>query len=183
MSISRFVLADPGLCIGCETCMAACLLKHLKPGDIGEPRLHLVKTLSVSAPVACHHCEDAPCVRSCPVHALYHESDGRVAVRKGRCIGCYSCVMACPFGAIDIAGTQRVDPIADMRTDRVSPFPLKCDLCYDRPEGPCCVQACPNDGLKLVDGNYREKLSETKRYKAASAEGSVSSIALNPMLA
>ena len=63
---SKFVIADPGLCIGCQTCMAGCLLKHSVPGDVAKPRLNLITTLTISAPIVCHHCADAPCVASCP---------------------------------------------------------------------------------------------------------------------
>ncbi len=46
---SKFVIADPGLCIGCQTCMAGCLLKHSVPGDVAKPRLNLITTLTLSA--------------------------------------------------------------------------------------------------------------------------------------
>jgi Fe-S-cluster-containing hydrogenase component 2 len=48
---SKFVIADPGLCIGCQTCMAGCLLKHSAPGDVAKPRLNLITTLTISAPM------------------------------------------------------------------------------------------------------------------------------------
>lgn len=47
---SKFVIADPGLCIGCQTCMAGCMLKHSVPGDVAKPRLNLITTLTISAP-------------------------------------------------------------------------------------------------------------------------------------
>ena len=63
-------MADPGTCFGCKTCMAACLHRHDAPGDVAVPRLTLVTTRTVSAPVGCHHCADAPCVAACPTKAL-----------------------------------------------------------------------------------------------------------------
>lgn len=102
---SKFVIADPGLCIGCQTCMAGCLLKHSAPGDVAKPRLNLITTLTISAPIVCHHCADAPCVASCPEGALYFD-EGRVAVKQERCIGCRSCVLACPYGAVDVVSQE-----------------------------------------------------------------------------
>lgn len=102
---SKFVIADPGLCIGCQTCMAGCLLKHSVPGDVPKPRLNLITTLTISAPIVCHHCADAPCVASCPEGALYFDG-ARVAVKQERCIGCRSCVLACPYGAVEVVSQE-----------------------------------------------------------------------------
>ena len=44
----RFVMADPGTCFGCKTCMAACLHRHDAPGDVAVPRLTLVTTRTMS---------------------------------------------------------------------------------------------------------------------------------------
>ncbi len=180
MSVSKFVLADPNVCIGCQTCMAACLSKHRRPGDIGRPRLNLVTTLRVSAPIACHHCDNAPCANVCPVGALYFD-DGRVAIRQDRCIGCFNCEMACPFGAIDIVGKNETRSLEDLRFAN-KPFPVKCDLCYDRAGGPACVEACPTKGLRLVDADYRDEAMRAKRRAAALSEVGVSALELNVAL-
>ena len=156
---SKFVIADPGLCIGCQTCMAGCLLKHSAPGDVAKPRLNLITTLTISAPIVCHHCADAPCVASCPEGALYFD-EGRVAVKQERCIGCRSCVLACPYGA----------PKA---------FLVKCDLCYDREGGPACVEACPTGGLMVVDEEELAARQRARRMKAAVASGAFASVPLN----
>ena len=58
---SKFVIADPGLCIGCQTCMAGCLLKHSAPGDVAKPRLNLITTLTISA---WHNCSTMDIRRS-----------------------------------------------------------------------------------------------------------------------
>ncbi len=68
--MNRFVMADPQWCTGCKTCLAACSDVHKKQGLQQHPRLALVCTPEQTAPVQCHHCEDAPCQQVCPVNAI-----------------------------------------------------------------------------------------------------------------
>lgn len=103
--MNRFVIADPRLCIGCNTCMAACAQEHEAQGLQAQPRLTLVKTSHESAPQMCHHCEDAPCALVCPVNAITHQ-DGAVQLNESLCVGCKLCGIACPFGAITLAGSK-----------------------------------------------------------------------------
>ena len=153
---SSYIMADSGACIGCKTCMAACLMKHDVPGDAAVARLNLVTTLRVSAPIACHHCADAPCVAACPTGALYDDG-ARVAVRMERCIGCRGCVMACPYGAVNVVEYRRRSPLGDLTVNEgVGAVVIKCDLCADRPGGPACVEACPTKGLVIVDTDALE---------------------------
>ena len=80
--------------------------------------------------------------RKCPI-------DGK---KIKTCIGCKSCVMACPFGAVSVATTQVPVLMGDVRVgSQTKSFVLKCDLCVDRPGGPACAEACPTKGLSLVD--------------------------------
>ena len=67
---NKRVVADSSRCIGCQTCMAACIEAHDIPGNIAAPRLRVTRTYEISAPVACHHCEDAPCAKACPTGAV-----------------------------------------------------------------------------------------------------------------
>ena len=50
----------------------------------------------------CNHCDDAPCVTICPTTALYQRADGIVDFDGDRCIGCKSCMQACPYDALYI---------------------------------------------------------------------------------
>ena len=164
---SKCVVADPRTCIGCKTCMAACIEKHDVSGDAAVPRLNVTETIKVSAPIACHHCVDAPCVSACPQGALYYDGD-RVAVKMERCIGCRSCVMACPYGACDVV--SRIEPVVFgdlVLADKAVAKVIKCDLCADVSGGPRCVKACLTNSLRLIDQDDLKTMAFEKRRAAA----------------
>lgn len=148
------ILANPHLCVSCKSCMAACSTKHAVKDDVSAPRLRVTQlNMTVTAPVVCHHCKNAPCVAACPEGALYQdEANHRVGIDSRKCIGCRSCVMACPFGSIVVA-----TPFGNAGSyDLLGGTPLhgsavKCDRCIDREEGPACIQACSFGALNLVE--------------------------------
>lgn len=90
----------------------------------------------ISFSLSCRHCDDAPCVEACITGAMSRDERGAVTVDRERCVGCWTCILVCPYGAI-----QR-----DERERKVS---SKCDLCPDL-DTPACVEACPNRAL-VVD--------------------------------
>ena len=125
---NKRVVADSSRCIGCQTCMAACIEAHDIPGNIAAPRLRVTRTYEISAPVACHHCEDAPCAKACPTGALFFDpKNHRIGVNEDNCIGCKSCVMACPFGAVSVATTQVPVLMGDVRVG--APGGADCRAC------------------------------------------------------
>ena len=167
---SYFVLADPEKCSGCRACELACFAAHQKGGvkTVGTvttpviPNLYLTRTETIGMlrqiPVQCHHCENAPCLQSCLPGAL-ERVNGAVVVNPRKCIGCLNCALACPFGAIQIAG-------ADILSELGGHAPVyKCDLCPDR-DGPACVATCPNEALRVVD---TEEELRAKRIQASEA--------------
>lgn len=169
MNARKFVIANPERCIGCKTCLAACLHAHDLTGEFVEPRLQFVSTLKVSTPITCHHCVDAPCVASCPTGCLYSD-ESRVGIHEEKCIGCQNCVLACPFGAVTIKSKVKTKRFGNLEINcGWKPVVIKCDLCSHRPEGPACVKACLTEGLMLVDQDYLDNLSKEKRIRTAVA--------------
>ncbi|MCZ8655596.1 hypothetical protein OM268_00925 [Escherichia albertii] len=72
--MKSLIIVNQTDCIGCRTCEVACVVAHSSEQELNArfflPRLKVQRLDSVSAPVMCHQCENAPCVRACPVHAL-----------------------------------------------------------------------------------------------------------------
>ena len=162
---NKFVIADPRKCVGCKACMAACLVKHYVPKDVPVARLNVVRVGERTAPIVCHHCENAPCAAACPTGALYNDGD-RVAVRMERCIGCRSCVVACPYGAANVVERYDGQGLGGLTIGAAPKAAIiKCDRCYDRPEGPACVQACTSLALRIIDQDEIDA-NQSKRQRA-----------------
>ena len=134
------------VCIGCHLCEVYCQLQNSQSKDLIKafkrestrplPRLRVEERGVVSFSVRCQHCDEAPCVYACITGALtYDFVRGVVEVDEERCIGCWTCVLVCPFGAI--------------RQDIMRGKILKCDLCQGE-EIPACVANCPNEALVYV---------------------------------
>ncbi|HDZ8836911.1 MULTISPECIES: 4Fe-4S dicluster domain-containing protein [Aeromonas] len=192
--MNRFVIADPKLCIGCGTCMAACSEVHKAQGLQQAPRLTVMRHEQATMPVQCRHCDDAPCIKVCPVEAIRQTGDC-VQLNESLCIGCNLCAVACPFGAIQSGGSRPVAVATSYDTyipcsirssnpstsaglrcfgeDLLSWEPgvrsiaVKCDLCEFRTDGPACVGACPSQALKLVNDGDTERAARIRRQQAA----------------
>ena len=102
----------------------------------------------------CRHCEDAPCVTVCPTGAIHrHKTTDPVVIDRDMCIGCHDCIIACPFGVIDIT--------------RDGKAVTKCDLCLELTEKgqePPCVATCPTGALEFTE---LSKINAAKRQKIA----------------
>jgi anaerobic carbon-monoxide dehydrogenase iron sulfur subunit len=141
----RYVVAKEEVCIGCRLCEIACIVEHSRTKDIVKTyreenrpvsRAHVEEEGPVSLSITCRHCEDAWCVSACITGAMHRLPDGRVLVDTDKCVGCWSCVMACRVGAVAM--------------DEAAHKSAKCDLCPDR-STPACVEACPNGALIVVE--------------------------------
>ena len=142
-SNNRKIFAISSLCTGCRTCEIACAVAHSNAKSLAEaileiplPRyaIEVQPGEKVTLPLNCRHCEEPDCLFACKAGAVSKdEKSGQVKVDLDKCVGCWMCVMVCPFGAA--------------RSDADRGKVVKCDLCADRPEGPACVEACPTRAL------------------------------------
>ena len=126
----------PSRCIGCRTCELACAFSHPAKGQgIGRSRVTTLDTGGqVFIPLLCLQCEEAACVKACPVEALKrNEKTGAVEVIEERCIRCKACVPACPFGNMYAGDPREVV--------------FKCDLCEGQPK---CALFCPTRALEYL---------------------------------
>lgn len=137
---------DLDACSGCKTCVTAC--HNLNGLDAGETwrSVGLLQGGTTRLPVlqhvtsACHHCLEPACLDGCPVEA--YEKDpitGIVRHLDDQCIGCQYCILKCPY---DVPQYSRAKGIV-----------RKCDMCSSRlavGEAPACVQACPNQAIRIA---------------------------------
>ncbi len=158
------VYVKEDVCIGCGLCEVYCRLKHSKSKDLIKAykqetprpisRLRVDESGIVSFSVRCQHCDDAPCIRACLTGALSRDPEtSLVMVDEERCIGCGTCVLACPLGV--------------PRLDTSEKKMVKCDLCQDE-ELPVCVANCPNEALLYVD--VADESSDSKKRDAIPIE-------------
>ena len=135
-------------CIGCRLCEIYCQVKHSKSKKIikafREEEQDIMSRILVeeighnSFAIQCRHCVDAPCVDACISGAMTkNENTGVVNCDEDKCVGCWSCIMVCPYGVIR----------RDISAKRVA---SKCDMCVDE-KIPVCVKNCPNEALKFYD--------------------------------
>ena len=101
---------DVKKCLGCKSCEIACAVAHSLTGELFKavkeevlslPRKKVSKSGDKNYPVSCRHCKDPKCVEACMAAALvYDKEKGMVLHDETRCVGCWMCVMVCPYGAI-----------------------------------------------------------------------------------
>lgn len=132
--MKRYIVT-PSRCTACRSCELACAFRHGSMGQPGPTRIRAYMfTERKHVPLTCMQCEDAACVKVCPVAALARNpKTGAIAVAESKCIGCQACVSACPFGAIAMLESQ---------------VAYKCDLCDG---DPACVRFCPTKALEYVE--------------------------------
>jgi len=160
--LGSFVVASSDQCTGCKACEIACFASHNHKDNkvvhtVGTveipvtPRLFLIKLEDKCLPIQCKQCEDAPCLNSCSAKAIT-KLDGTLLVNEELCIGCKNCMMACPFGALEMFPiAQKGKAVPQIGSDEPRKAAFKCDLCSGLENGPACVDACPHDVLKLMD--------------------------------
>ena len=148
---------DNRKCIGCHACTVACKSEHEVPIGVNRTHVKYIETgqypntsreFSVHR---CNHCEDSPCTTICPTIALFTREDGIVDFDDERCIGCKSCMQACPYDALYI------DPNKGTAA--------KCNYCAHRIEHsyePACVIVCPTEAI--ISGDLDDDNSSISNY-------------------
>jgi Fe-S-cluster-containing dehydrogenase component/formate-dependent nitrite reductase membrane component NrfD len=146
-------------CIGCHACTVACKSEHDIPLGVNRTWLKYVETGTFPSTgrsftvMRCNQCDDAPCITICPTRALYRAPNGVVDFDDSRCIGCKSCMNACPYDALYI------NPATNTAH--------KCNYCNHRIEvglEPACVVVCPTQAI--VSGDLDDPTSEISRLVA-----------------
>lgn len=135
------VFVNEKWCLGCHLCEYNCayansgcndMVKALKGKDI-YPRIRVEGDDKITYAVSCRHCSDPICVKSCISGALSRSDEGMVTIDKTKCIGCLTCILVCPYGAISQDESGAVQ---------------KCELCLRNSCGsPACVNGCPNNAI------------------------------------
>lgn len=142
-----YIYAEFRRCVQCQGCEVACQREH-----DGQSNMNVVLVNDrFAVPIACQHCDPAPCLLVCPNEAL--SSDGvEVKLDQEKCTGCRLCTIACPFGAMGF----------NAKTLKAA----KCDLCEHRRangKDPACVTTCPSQALNY---DLFEKYGSVKRRRA-----------------
>ena len=158
------VLVDLTRCVGCRSCEAACnkeqgLPAPAQPFDDMSVLDHKRRTSEGAYTVVnrydipgsdhplfrkiqCNHCNEPACLTSCFVNAYTKTPEGAVIYDATVCVGCRTCMVACPFYVPAYSYSSVLNPVVQ-----------KCIFCYEtrlkfgRP--PACVEACPREVLSF----------------------------------
>lgn len=138
------VYVNEDRCLGCHLCEYYCAFANSGETDMAKtfklnrnpvPRITVESAGDVNFAVQCRHCAAHPCVKACITGAL-SVKDGIIQIDDSRCVGCYTCVMSCPYGCIVIDEKNGGNTIT------------KCELCTRNSAGePACVKGCINRAI------------------------------------
>lgn len=146
--MSKTIFTIPERCVACKSCELACAVEHscsktlvgaMTENPPPQRRINIESVGAFTYPSRCQHCSEASCVSACPTGAMQRDAHDAVFSDSDKCIGCWMCVIVCPFGGVT--------------ADQSSKKALKCDRCPDRVakgEAPACVSACPTQTLLYV---------------------------------
>lgn len=136
--MKKALVIKPERCTGCHACEMVCSLIHDDECNLNLSRIGIMKTngggTGENIPIVCQQCDDPMCADVCVMGAIsQHEETGALIVKDDLCVGCKTCVIACPLGGIlyhYIKGNA-----------------MKCDLCNGDPE---CVKSCIYGALQYL---------------------------------
>lgn len=146
----QVIKVDPEKCTGCHQCELWCgseiasESKQLPASIHDDPQpIPRVYVEGKKFALQCRHCEDAPCLYACPNGTMRRDETGLVYVHESTCVGCWMCVMVCPFGVINPSPSFKVA--------------VKCDRCRNMGY-PICAEACPTNAISVQERkDYRKK--------------------------
>jgi carbon-monoxide dehydrogenase iron sulfur subunit len=131
-------------CMNCRLCEVHCIMQNSRTknilkaykGEYPKPvsRVRVEQRGYLSFALQCRHCEDAPCHEACLTGAMHRDGEtGAILCDEERCVGCWMCIMVCPFGVIarNVEGRKAIS---------------KCNLCKGEAT-PICVKMCPNEAV------------------------------------
>lgn len=153
------IFVDLERCMGCKTCELICAIKHSNSKDLftainerPKPisRVKVIEFKNSALPLQCRQCPEPYCYFACIAGGIRMEN-GNIIFDNDKCIHCYSCVMACPYGVIKIGEENVLHAV-------------KCDLCPDE-EIPPCVVSCPTKALFYGEIEDFKKLIEKRKEK------------------
>lgn len=128
-------------CLGCHLCEYNCAYANSGCDDMVQalrdkqinPRIRIEEEGDICFAVSCRHCREPLCVKGCITGALTVDN-GIIEVDQDKCVGCYTCIMMCPYGAV--------------MPDDTGSVIQKCELCTKNAQGePACVKGCPNKAI------------------------------------
>lgn len=128
-------------CLGCHLCEYYCAFASTNEKDMAralkdikiKPRIRIEEKDGISFAVSCRHCHEPLCVKGCITGALTKKENGVITIDRDKCIGCYTCILCCPYGAVSPSEDGAVQ---------------KCELCIKTAGGmPKCVDGCPNGAI------------------------------------
>lgn len=159
--MSKALLYDATMCIGCKQCEKACSEKNKLPYDDNiaaeekqsEHKFTVVLTKGDKfMRRLCMNCNEPACASVCPVGALHKTALGPVVYEENRCMGCRYCMVACPFG------------VPKYEWNKVLPRVQKCTMCPDRVSAgqqTACAEVCPTGATKF--GERDELIAEAQK--------------------
>jgi protein NrfC len=150
----EYLVVDSEKCQGCLTCMLVCSIVHEGKENLSIAGIQVTQNAFSTYPndltiQQCRQCVDPFCIEACATNAIHIDRNNRniIRINTSECIGCMSCIEACPF------------PTSMIGWDVEKKIAVKCDLCIgakywhkkDRQERePACVKLCPMHAIQLV---------------------------------
>lgn len=147
--MSKALLYDATICIGCKQCEVGCAEQNKLPyndGVAAEERQSEHKFTCVLTKGdkfmrrLCMNCQEPTCASVCPVGALTKTAAGPVTYDADKCMGCRYCMVACPFG------------VPKYEWNKLAPKVRKCTMCPDRVANgkhTACAEICPTGATKF----------------------------------